>query len=178
MSVQPQDTSPGLQPIWCVVDNVVAERPYGTGGTERRPGLKHFRYGAKLYIIDAFAGSCDRVVAIGHHSGSNRYARLVVDIHHVENFRSGLAYSPADLRIAAEHFKRGGDRGLRPGPRRCVRSSRDGRNSEADIVSRCRITAGCRRTRSICHSVCWRKGTRQLALAADRERINIYACNG
>jgi hypothetical protein len=93
--------------IWCVVANVVTERPYGPGGAETRSGTKHFRPGAKVHIISAYAGTCENVVAIGHHRGSNQYSRLVVPVRHLENFRVKLAYSPEVIRLANEYFATG-----------------------------------------------------------------------
>ena len=90
--------------VWCVVANVVTERRYGPDGTEFRSGTKHFRPGAKLHIIDAYAGTCENVIAIGHHRGSNRYCRMVVSVRQLENFRVKLAYSPEVVRLAIEHF--------------------------------------------------------------------------
>lgn len=94
-------------PVWCVVANVVTERPYGPDGAERRVGTKHFRAGAKLHIIDAYSGMCENVIAIGHHRGSNQYCRMVVSVRHLENFRVKLAYSPEVIRLANEHFATG-----------------------------------------------------------------------
>ncbi len=95
------------EPLWCVVANVVGERPYGPGGAELRSGTKHFRPGAKLYIIDAYAGMCDKVIAIGHHRGSNRYCTMVVSVRHLKNFRVKLAYSPEVIQLAKQHFATG-----------------------------------------------------------------------
>ena len=95
-------------PVWCVVANVVTERAFGPRGAETRRGTKHFAAEAKVHIIDAFPGMCEAVVAIGHHRGSNRFAKLVMDIHHLENFRVKLAYSPTVLRLVEEHFSDGG----------------------------------------------------------------------
>jgi hypothetical protein len=95
------------EPIWCVVANVVTERPYGPDGAEIRSGTKHFRPGAKLHIIDTYGGMCEYVIAIGHHRGSNRYSRMVVSVRHLENFRVKLAYSPQVIRLANERFATG-----------------------------------------------------------------------
>jgi hypothetical protein len=93
-----------IEPIWCVVANVVTERTFGPGGADVRSGTKHFRPGARLYIIDAYSGTCENVIGIGHHRGSNRYCRMVVPVRFLENFRVKLAYSPEVIRLANEHF--------------------------------------------------------------------------
>lgn len=95
------------EPVWCVVANVVAERAYGPGGAETRSGAKHFRSRAKLYIIGAHVGTCESVIAIGHHRGSNQYCRMIVPIRHLESFRVKLAYSPEVIRLANEYFVTG-----------------------------------------------------------------------
>lgn len=95
------------EPIWCVVANVVAESSRGPGGAEVRSGTDHFSPGAKLHIIGAYLGTCERVVAIGHHRGSNRYCRMVVSVRDLENFRAKLAYSPEVIRLASEYFATG-----------------------------------------------------------------------
>jgi hypothetical protein len=119
------------EPIWCVVANVVTERPYGPDGAEIRSGTKHFRPGAKLHIIDTYGGMCEYVIAIGHHRGSNRYSRMVVSVRHLENFRVKLAYSPQVIRLANERFATGRTAPINPDlrclleviPPRCVLDS-------------------------------------------------------
>jgi hypothetical protein len=51
---------PGVQPQWAIVANVVDERPSGPGGEETRRGLKIFRPGAKVYVVDGFGGEAYR----------------------------------------------------------------------------------------------------------------------
>ncbi len=82
----------GDEPLWSVVVNVIEK------------GTKHFRPGAEIHIIDAYAGSSERVVGIGHHRRSNRYCCLVFSIEHVENFRVKLADSPEIRQLAFERF--------------------------------------------------------------------------
>jgi hypothetical protein len=45
-----------LSSVWCIVANIVHERPYGPGGQEVRRGTKHFAPGAKVVILD-FSGA-------------------------------------------------------------------------------------------------------------------------
>ena len=42
-------------------------------GGEAKQGTKHFRAGAKVYVIDAFWGTCDSVTVIGQHRSSRRF---------------------------------------------------------------------------------------------------------
>src|SRR5690242_1756703 len=90
-------------PAWCVVANVVDLRPYGPGGAEHRRGLRIFRPGAKLYIVDGFGGMGWEVVrAVGQARRSSRFVCACVRAEHLTGWRVTLVYSPAALhRIAA-----------------------------------------------------------------------------
>ena len=89
-------------PVWCVIANVVQERSFGPQGADTRSGTRAFRAGAKVHIVGAHHGTCETVVAIGRYRGSNRYSKVVTNVRHLENFRHGLAYSPAVRRLAQE----------------------------------------------------------------------------
>ncbi len=73
--------------IWCVVGNVKKEIPYGPGGKEIKSGLKKFKAGAKLHIIDAYYGRAEYIIAIGQHRKSGKYISCAVRANTVENFR-------------------------------------------------------------------------------------------
>ena len=90
--------------ILVVRASVVQERPYGEGGLETRKGTKHFRPGAKVYVIDAHWGTCDAVTIIGHHRSSGRYAKLDMSVKHLENFRLDRTYSPKVISLVKQHF--------------------------------------------------------------------------
>lgn len=89
---------------WTAVANVIAERPYGPGGLEVRRGTKHFRSGAKVYIIDWFPGTCDAVIVIGHHRKSKQLMKMVLRIEVLERFRSKICYSPTINRMIEDHL--------------------------------------------------------------------------
>lgn len=89
---------------WTAVANVVPQRPYGPGGQEIRPGTKHFAPGAKVYIIDWFAGTCTRVVAVGLHRQSKRMIRVVMAVDHLESFRAQVCYAPVVIAHINAHF--------------------------------------------------------------------------
>jgi len=91
------------QTYWTAVANVVAERPFGPGGLEIRRGTKHFRPGAKVYIIDWFPGTGAAVTVIGHHRKSKQLMKLVVKIDILEQFRVKVCYAPAVNRLITEH---------------------------------------------------------------------------
>lgn len=78
-------------PLWCVVANVVLERPYGPGGIEKRRGTKHFAPGAKVYIIEFYN---DAVMVVGRHRKSHRFIRLMMNTKHLANWRAEAVYSP------------------------------------------------------------------------------------
>lgn len=85
------------------IGNIIAERPYGPGGEEMRTGTKHFRPGAKVYIIDWFPGMCYDVVVIGHHRKSNRPIKAIIKAKYIENIRVKSCYSIAATRLIKEH---------------------------------------------------------------------------
>jgi hypothetical protein len=98
------DSKSAPECYWAAVANVITERPYGPGGLETRQGTKHFRPGAKVYIIDWFPGMCEAVTVIGHHRKSNQLMKLVVRVETLVRFRPKLCYSPAVNSIIEEHF--------------------------------------------------------------------------
>ena len=94
----------GVQPSqWCLVGNVVAERPYGPGGEEARRGTKHFSPGTKVYCLPAQWGDgYEDIIVIGRHRASKRYARLVMSAEFISNWRAKVVYGPAVLRLIEE----------------------------------------------------------------------------
>jgi len=96
--------------IWAAVGNV--KDPCFIDGGEPNHGTKHFRAGAKVYVIDAFWGTLDSVTLIGQHRKSRRFICIALKAKHVENLRVKLVYSPAVRRLAENHF------GTRPLPTR------------------------------------------------------------
>lgn len=92
------------QEFFCTaIGNIIAERLYGPNGAETRSGTKHFRPGAKVYIIDWFPGMCYDVVVIGHHRKSNRPIKAIIKARHIENLRIKNCYSLAAVRLIKEH---------------------------------------------------------------------------
>ena len=91
------------QPVWCIVANVVDQRPYGPGGAEWRCGLRLFSAGAKVYVPDGYAGmGYQTVTVIGRTRHAPRYAIVDVATEHLTNWRLKLVYSPAVLDRIAE----------------------------------------------------------------------------
>ena len=99
--------APAVEPIWLITANVVKERKCGEGQTETRPGTKHFRENAKVYIVGAFWGMREKVIVIGHHRASGRYVQMTIPKRHLTNFRMMLCYSPKVIElVATECFTR------------------------------------------------------------------------
>ena len=96
--------------IWAAVGNLKDPCLIGPEGGEPHPGTKHFRGGAKVYVIDAFWGTLDSVTVIGQHRKSRRFICIALKAKHIENLRVKLIYSPQVRRLAEEHF--GKDRAL------------------------------------------------------------------
>ena len=97
------DAEPTPESFCTAIGNIIAERPYGPGGEEIRTGTKHFRPGAKVYIIDWFPGTCEDVVVIGHHRKSNRPIKAIIKAKFIENLRVKSCYSIAAVRLIKEH---------------------------------------------------------------------------
>lgn len=88
-----------FSPVWCMVGNIVDQRPYGPGGREQRSGTKHFRSGAKVYCFPPLWGDgYKKVKVIGHHRKSNQLVTMVILSKWIENRRAELVYSPAIIR--------------------------------------------------------------------------------
>lgn len=95
---------PAPESYWIAVGNIVRERPYGPGGAETRLGTKHFAPGAKVYIINWYAGMCRRIIVVGLHRKSKRFITLALDVRLVENLRPKVCYDPAVIAKVKEHF--------------------------------------------------------------------------
>ncbi|MEM8982111.1 MAG: hypothetical protein AAGC71_03735 [Pseudomonadota bacterium] len=87
----------------CVKAKVVEIRSYGEEH-EPRSGTKHFKAGAKVFVIDAYWGMCDAVTVIGHHRASGRYAKLDMSVMHLSDFALTVVYSPKALALIDQHF--------------------------------------------------------------------------
>ena len=95
-----------IEPVWLITANVVQERPYGEGGPETRIGTKHFRGNAKVYLIDAYWGMCEKVTVIGHHRASGRIVKMDLPVKYLNNLRMTLCYSPTVIELTTEHWSR------------------------------------------------------------------------
>ena len=96
-------TTPPLE-LWAAVANVKEVCHKGPSGAEACKGTKHFRGGAKVYVIDAFWGMCDAVTVVGQHRKSRKWMCLHMPARHLENLRLKLVYSPAVLALMREHY--------------------------------------------------------------------------
>jgi len=95
----PADGTGAAGPRWCLVGNIVAERPYGPDGEETRRGTKHFAPGTKVYCLPAQWGDgYQQIKVVGRHRGSKRLVTMVISCDWVTNFRAMEVHSPAVLR--------------------------------------------------------------------------------
>lgn len=93
------DTATMVGPVWCVVANMIRERPYGPGGKEIRRGSKHFAPGAKLYCFPALWGDgYEQIQVVGRHRATHRYVKMIVSSAWLTNWRVQLVYSPHVIR--------------------------------------------------------------------------------
>ena len=84
---------------WCLVGNIVQSHPYGEGGTEQRPGTKHFSGGTKVYCLPAQWGDgYEQIVVIGRHRGCKGLVTMIISSEWVENWRAQVVYKPAVLK--------------------------------------------------------------------------------
>lgn len=90
-------------PVWCVRANVVPEREFGPLGFERKAGTKHFRGGARVWIIDAFFGMAETVIVVGHHRGGGRLVKMALHVRVLTDFKAALVYSPGVTNMLVEH---------------------------------------------------------------------------
>ena len=84
---------------WSVLANIKKEIPYGPEGSEIKSGLKKFKAGAKVHIIDAFYGTCEHIVVIGQHRHSGKYISCVIKVDTVKNLRVKKVYSRKVLKL-------------------------------------------------------------------------------
>jgi hypothetical protein len=100
-----------LEPMpepWAAVASIREACRKCPGGEEVRKGTKHFRSGAKVYVIDAFWGTCHSVTVIGQHRKSRMWMCLHMPARHLENLRPKLVYSPTVLTLMREHYAASG----------------------------------------------------------------------
>ncbi len=65
-------TNPESEPIWCAAASIKKEIIFGEEHI-KKVGTKHFRGGAKVYIIHAWVGTGERLIVIGRHRKGGRY---------------------------------------------------------------------------------------------------------
>jgi hypothetical protein len=92
-----------IEPLWCAAANVKKEILFGQEHIVRK-GTRHFRGGAKVYIVDAHWGMCNSVTVIGHHRATGRYIKIDIHVKRLEKFRLELVYSPKVIALIDNHF--------------------------------------------------------------------------
>jgi hypothetical protein len=94
---------PGRESQWCLVGNIVAERPSGEGGAQLRRGTKHFSPGTKIYAFPAQWGDgYENIIVVGRHRGSKKFVTMVIKSYWVTNWRAKVVYNPEVLRRLQE----------------------------------------------------------------------------
>ena len=81
-------------PVWAVAANIVQEHLLGVE-KELKRGTKHFRPGAKVYIVQE--GWDENAEVVGHSRGGRRI-KIWLRRAYLENFRVELVYSPAVIK--------------------------------------------------------------------------------
>ena len=86
-------------PVWCLVANIVENRPYGPQGETTRRGTKHFAAGAKIYCFPVEWGDgYEQIRVIGRQRGSHRFVTMIIKSKWLTNWRAQLVYSPAVIK--------------------------------------------------------------------------------
>jgi hypothetical protein len=92
----------GQLAAFCVVANVAEETASGEGGLQVRAGVRHFRLGAKVWVLPPQWGDGGhQVIVAGYHRGTRGrqgLARMVMPCRHLTGFRVQGVYSPAVIR--------------------------------------------------------------------------------
>ncbi len=85
-------------PMWCLVGNIVEERPFGETHEIRR-GTKHFTPGTKVYCVPAKWGDgYENIPVVGIARKSRRLITIVMQSKRITNWRAQMVYKPAVLR--------------------------------------------------------------------------------
>lgn len=104
---------------WCLIAKIREKTPFGEESQETKVGSKHFRPGAKVFIVNWYQGILSVVTVVGHHRKSNRLITIDMPIKYLTDLKSKVVYKPYVLeRIAwgiqtedqAEEIKRGLER--------------------------------------------------------------------
>ena len=91
------------EPIKAVIANISETVLFGENKIPKK-GTKHFRGGAKVFVIDAYWGACNSVTVVGHHRSSGRYSKIDMPVKYLDNFRMGTIYSPKVLDLLNAQF--------------------------------------------------------------------------
>lgn len=92
--------------MWCLIGNIVEERPYGHGGAELKRGTKHFSPGTKVYCFPGQWGDgYEMIRVLGKHRGyKGGLVDMVIRSEWITNWRAKVVYRPAVLRRFAEYY--------------------------------------------------------------------------
>ncbi len=94
-----KESETSSESAWCLVANIVDERPYGPEGKETRRGTKHFAAGAKIYCFPfQWGDGYERIRVIGRHRGSRRFVTMIIKSDWLTNWRAQRVYSPAVIK--------------------------------------------------------------------------------
>ena len=96
-------------PVWCVVGNIVDERPAANGGVAR--GTRLFRPNAKVYLagvrnwwalLEPVQGAGESIEVLGQHRKSRRWTRCWVRVGHTASWRVQFVPHPGVLVLLRE----------------------------------------------------------------------------
>ena len=83
---------------------VVRDRLHGELKEIRR-GTKHFRSGAKVFVVDAYPGAGRTVTVVGHHRAGGQFAEIDMPVRHLEGFVLERTYSPTIIKLIEARYQ-------------------------------------------------------------------------
>lgn len=84
-----------IEPVWCVVANVVDATLWSYDGQVRRSGTRHFSGGTTVYCLPAVLGNhYANVMVVGPHRRTLRYITVIMPSQHLTNWQVKLVECP------------------------------------------------------------------------------------
>jgi hypothetical protein len=84
---------------WCLTANIRERTPFGPGGEIEKAGSKHFRPGARVYVVGWYPGMCETAIVVGYHRGSRRMCRMALHVKYLEKLKAKVVYHPHVLKL-------------------------------------------------------------------------------
>lgn len=94
-----------VEPVWCLMGNIVDERTAGHGGEEVWYGTKHFSPGTKIYCYPPLWGDgYERVQVLGQPRQGRDLIKVIIKGEWIKNRRAKLVYAPSVVDRLSGHW--------------------------------------------------------------------------